>query len=416
MRKPAAIEQRQHGGVARVNPGLACRRRRADRDRPCAWPAATGSGRGRVLPIFGARTAASAPTLPLPLRSRKRANARVPASARISERLPMPSARRAARKARTSAGVSARELRERWRAAEVLGEEAEELQHIAPVGLDRLRRHAPLGAEIGEPAVDLGRDLGAMNCDSLSASCPLSPRRGGLMRIRPPARNEPIIAPPRFRFLNRVESAQNSHHAQARRRCPRAGRARPGLIPIGCRRSSRSRPAIIVCVPLGAREATAVVWAENPKPNPRLDNRLKDVDEKTRRAAAQARAAQLRRLGGELHARARAAWCCACACAWASISAPSASASACALPAPPPQRMTAARAPRARASRRRHGARQERGGARSRRQSAGVIDGLIDEGTLETVVLPPEPVAEKPDPGFRQAGFSPAQSAAAAMR
>ena len=25
--------------------------------------------------------------------------------------------------------------------------------------------------------------------------------------------------------------------------------------------------------------------------------------------------------------------------------------------------------------------------------SAGVIDGLIDEGTLETLVLPPEPVA-----------------------
>src|ERR1700688_2657295 len=39
-------------------------------------------------------------------------------------------------------------------------------------------------------------------------------------------------------------------------------------------------PGDIVCVPLGARETTAVVWAENPKPNPRLDNRLKDVEEK----------------------------------------------------------------------------------------------------------------------------------------
>ena len=28
--------------------------------------------------------------------------------------------------------------------------------------------------------------------------------------------------------------------------------------------------------------------------------------------------------------------------------------------------------------------------------SAGVIDGLIDEGALETVVLPPEPVARRP--------------------
>ena len=53
-----------------------------------------------------------------------------------------------------------------------------------------------------------------------------------------------------------------------------------GPIPIGCPRSLSSRPGDIVSVPLGAREATAVVWAENPKPNPRLDNRLKDVEEK----------------------------------------------------------------------------------------------------------------------------------------
>src|ERR1700688_4521104 len=39
-------------------------------------------------------------------------------------------------------------------------------------------------------------------------------------------------------------------------------------------------PGDIVCVPLGAREATAVVWAETPKPTPRLDNRLKDVEDK----------------------------------------------------------------------------------------------------------------------------------------
>src|SRR6204780_5926427 len=39
-------------------------------------------------------------------------------------------------------------------------------------------------------------------------------------------------------------------------------------------------PGDIVSVPLGAREATAVVWADNPRPNPRLDNRLKDVGEK----------------------------------------------------------------------------------------------------------------------------------------
>ena len=38
-----------------------------------------------------------------------------------------------------------------------------------------------------------------------------------------------------------------------------------------------------------------------------------------------------------------------------------------------------------------------------------MIDGLIDEGTLETLVLPPEPVARAPDPDFAQPDFSPAQ-------
>ncbi|MGN6749034.1 MAG: primosomal protein N', partial [Xanthobacteraceae bacterium] len=39
-------------------------------------------------------------------------------------------------------------------------------------------------------------------------------------------------------------------------------------------------PGDIVTVPLGPRETTGVVWAENANPNPRLDNRLKDIEEK----------------------------------------------------------------------------------------------------------------------------------------
>src|SRR5215475_9214184 len=39
-------------------------------------------------------------------------------------------------------------------------------------------------------------------------------------------------------------------------------------------------PGDVVAVPLGARESMGVVWADNPDPNPRLHNRLKDVDEK----------------------------------------------------------------------------------------------------------------------------------------
>src|SRR5690606_38196840 len=52
--------------------------------------------------------------------------------------------------------------------------------------------------------------------------------------------------------------------------------------------------------------------------------------------------------------------------------------------------------------------------ARSAGVSASVVDGLIDEGTLETVALPQEPVAGLPDPAFRQSELSDAQREAAA--
>ena len=69
--------------------------------------------------------------------------------------------------------------------------------------------------------------------------------------------------------------------------------------------------------------------------------------------------------------------------------------------------------PRAGAAGRRPGARQERGRATRPASRPGVIDGLVDEGTLETVVLPPEPVARAPDPDFAQPDFAPAQRQAA---
>ena len=92
--------------------------------------------------------------------------------------------------------------------------------------------------------------------------------------------------------------------------------------------------------------------------------------------------------------------------------APGASAWGCGCAGPPPERMTAARI------RVLHllgdglvllksESAQEAG------VSVGVIDGLIDVGTLETVVLPPEPVAPQPDPDFRKPEFSLAQLAAA---
>jgi primosomal protein N' (replication factor Y) len=45
--------------------------------------------------------------------------------------------------------------------------------------------------------------------------------------------------------------------------------------------------------------------------------------------------------------------------------------------------------------------------------SPSVVDGLIDEGTLETLVLPPEPLMRVPDPDFRKPDFFLGQLAAA---
>src|SRR5205823_4119977 len=45
--------------------------------------------------------------------------------------------------------------------------------------------------------------------------------------------------------------------------------------------------------------------------------------------------------------------------------------------------------------------------------SPGVIDGLVDEGTLETAALAPEPVARPPDPDFAAPDLSAAQAEAA---
>jgi primosomal protein N' (replication factor Y) len=82
------------------------------------------------------------------------------------------------------------------------------------------------------------------------------------------------------------------------------------------------------------------------------------------------------------------------------------------LAGPAPCRMTAARARALKLfadglTRSKGEAAQEAG------VSTGVIDALVDEGTLETVVLPPEPIASLPDPDFRKPEFSLAQLAAA---
>jgi len=168
----------------------------------------------------------------------------------------------------------------------------------------------------------------------------------------------------------------------------------------------------IVSVPLGAREATAVVWAENVTPNPRLDNRLKDVEEKLEvpplrpelrdfvdwvaNYTLSSRGMVLRmclRMGEHLGAERERV--------------------GVRLAGQPPQRMTAARE-RVLALMADGMVRGKSDAAREAGVSAGVVEGLIDEGTLETSVLPPERVPEKPDPDFVRTDFTADQAAAAA--
>ena len=170
-------------------------------------------------------------------------------------------------------------------------------------------------------------------------------------------------------------------------------------------------PGDIVCVPLGTRERTAVVWAENAAPDPRLDNRLKSVTERldlpplrpelrdfvdwlsaytlTPRGMVLRMALRLgERLGPE---RVR---------------------TGVRLAGTPPQRMTAART-RVLGLLADGLARAKAEAAEQAGVSVGVLDGLIDEGTLDVVELPVEPpVAAPPDPGFNVPSFTPAQEEA----
>jgi len=171
-------------------------------------------------------------------------------------------------------------------------------------------------------------------------------------------------------------------------------------------------PGDIVSVPLGAREATAVVWAENAKPNPRLDNRLKDVEEKldlpplkdelrdfvdwVANYTVASRGMVLRmclRMGEHLGAERERV--------------------GVRLVGAAPQRMTAARA-RVLELLADGAIRGKSDAAREAGVSTGVIDGLIDEATLETLVLPPEPVAEKSDPDYVTTDLTADQKAATA--
>src|SRR6478736_4859053 len=171
----------------------------------------------------------------------------------------------------------------------------------------------------------------------------------------------------------------------------------------------------IVGVPLGPREVLTVVWAENANPDPRLHNRLKNVSEKldlpplkqelrslvdwVANYTLSARGMVLRmslRMGDHLG--------------------PERMRMGVRLVGEPPRRLTPAR--------RRliellsdgllH-AKSE--AAKLAGVSAGVIDGLVDEGTLATEAMPRALAPPAPDPSFSAPDFSRQQRTAVdAMR
>jgi primosomal protein N' (replication factor Y) len=167
------------------------------------------------------------------------------------------------------------------------------------------------------------------------------------------------------------------------------------------------KPGDIVAVPLGAREAIGVVWADDVDVRPGLHNRLKDVELKldypplkpelrkfvdwVSDYTLMPRGMVLRmclRMGNDL--------------------APARDKVGVRISGPAPKRMTAARA-RVLQLLADGLLRTKSEAAHEAGVSVGVIDGLIDEGALETLVMPPEPVARQPDPDFAVPEFTDAQ-------
>jgi len=171
------------------------------------------------------------------------------------------------------------------------------------------------------------------------------------------------------------------------------------------------KPGDVVCVPLGPREVTAVVWAENEKPDPRLHNRLKDVSEKI----------DVPPLKGEL--RSFVDWV-----AGYTLSArgmvlrmtlrmgehlgPERVRMGVRLIGDLPLRMTPARRRLidALSDQLLHGKSDV---AKETGVSASVIDGLVDEGTLAAEPMLREIAAPAPDPSFSAPDFSADQKIAA---
>jgi primosomal protein N' (replication factor Y) len=175
------------------------------------------------------------------------------------------------------------------------------------------------------------------------------------------------------------------------------------------------KPGDVIGVPLGSREVLAVVWADNANPDPRLHNRLKDVSEKLDVPPLQP---ELRALvdwvaNYTLSARGMVLRMCL---RMGEHLGPERIRLGVRLIGEAPKRLTPARRRviEALSDRLLHGKSDV---AREAGVSTGVVDGLVDGGTLAVEAMPRAPPPPAPDPSFAQPEFSREQRAAVdAMR
>src|SRR6185295_4913248 len=169
-------------------------------------------------------------------------------------------------------------------------------------------------------------------------------------------------------------------------------------------------PGDIVAVPLGAREVIGVVWADDVTIRPGLHNRIKDVELKLDYPPVKP---ELRKFVDwvsdyTLSPRGMVLRMCL----RMGDLGPAREKVGVRIAGPPPKRMTAARA-RVLQLLADGMLRTKAEVAHEAGVSVGVVNGLVDEGALETLALPPEPVARQPDPDHDVPEFSDAQRQAA---
>jgi primosomal protein N' (replication factor Y) len=171
----------------------------------------------------------------------------------------------------------------------------------------------------------------------------------------------------------------------------------------------------IVCVPLGAREAVAVVWATGTQPETRLHNRIKDVASKLDVPPLTAELRKLVEWVSDYTLTPRG-MVLRMALRMGDNLGPERVRMGVRRAGPEPARMTPAR--RRVLDALADGLLHAKSDlARECGVSPGVIDGLVDEGTLTTEALPAARPPPAPDPDFAPTDFSPEQAVAAeAMR